>query len=109
MPVYGKKVSPQEMVGQTFDAITHKIDRGEHQMHFTNSIYNYVFFEPLYCCDAVTVDYFEPVSRILNLKISTIAYEKGKYTFNDTWAMQWTSQKKFYNISMVLLSRQDIK
>lgn len=111
MPVQGKKVSPQEMIGQSFHTVIHKIDRGEHQMWFSNDSHRYIFFQPIYCCDAVTVDYFDPLEAMEDRTISSISFDKGKYTFSlpqDDWVLQWTSRKKFYNIPLVLLSRQDV-
>ena len=112
MPVYGKKVSPQELIGQKFHKIEHVVVKGEHQVWFENDKFKYIFFEPVFCCDAITVDYLDPAHMLTNKTVKSIQYEKGKYTFtfsdDTTWVMQWIGVKKLYKIDMVKLSEQTI-
>jgi hypothetical protein len=114
MPVYGKKASPQDMIGSRIVDIEHRIDRGEHQMWFFTDFGRFIFFEPIYCCDAVTIDHYSLVEDAWGKTIESISFDKGLYTFklrSDSgklaeWFMQWISVKKFHRIGMVKLSRQ---
>ena len=113
MPVYGTKESPRALVGRKIINVELRNDRGEHQVWFETVGSFYIFFQPLTCCDTVTVDYLDKLDGIRGKTIKSIGYEEGLYTFTlrdgEPWHMAWISNKKAKRIPMVLLSRQDKK
>lgn len=111
--VRGKKASPQELIGKTIVAFDHKIHRGKrgHEIHMTTSNCNYVFFEPITCCNTTVVDYFDSPERLIGQEIVSIDFDNGKYSFqltDDVWQMTWLNHQ-FKPIPLLKLSRQELK
>lgn len=81
-------------------------------MWFRNLEANYIFFEPVYCCDAVIIDYFDPPEKLLGMTVKSIEFDNGLYTFNfcdgTYWTMKWRSNKN-KPVAMVKLSKQVVK
>ena len=113
MPPAGKKVSFTDLIGEKFDEIVFKNKKGEHQFWLINKKASWIFFYPVFCCDAITIDYISPISfeTVLHKKLISLLYNnKGEMTFNfedeSKLSVYWLSKKHGKKVPLLFLSKQ---
>lgn len=124
MPTWGKRSSPRDMIGEWIRDVEHKVlPDGEHQVWFYGSWVNWVFFQPVGCCNKVLMHGMNVTSNglaavsmaeVLPSRIVSIEFDHGKFTFcldNGFIEMPWWSSKVGRNMTldMIKLSKQELK
>lgn len=116
MPTWGKRSSPQDMIGQHITRVEHKVlSDGEHQVWFYAHKVNWVFFQPIGCCNRVSVSVMNNMIGKITNKVLWIDFDNGEYHIDfgadGTCVMQWRSSKvgKNMTIDMIKLSKQEIE